>query len=194
MVNKQEYKNRFVDIIVNAFEHNPSVVDVVKQDHKKDIRIRKLAEYSYEFGKRRNGLYMSKDGNGIAILYVEDLNRTLADHWADVKLALQVVGLKRIRYLLAKEAYRKKVRPSEPFFYVWFLGVDAAYRGTQSIKDLKQKIFAEADRLQLPILLETTIEQNRRVYEYFGFKVYHQHRFHENMPTTYFMRREAIVS
>ena len=185
------YKNRFVDIIVDAFEHNPAVVDVVKQDSRKKERVRKLVEYSFEFGKRRNGLYMTKDRNGIAIYYVEDMKRTLADHWADVKLIFQVSGLKRVKYLLAREAYRNKVRPKELFFYVWFLGVETTHRGTGSILELRNRIFEEADKRQLPTLVETTIEQNKRVYERFGFEVYHKHQFHENMPPMYFMRREV---
>ena len=190
-MNQKAHKKRFVDIIVDAFADNPSVVDVVKQDKKRDARIRKLAEYSYEFGKRRGGLYLSNDGNGIAIFYVEDLKRTYMDHWADIKLAFQVVGFSRVRYLLAKESYRKRIRPKEPFFYVWFLGVEKPHRGKDSILDLKNMIFNEAARLNLPILIETTIEQNKRVYERFGFEVYHIHRFHDRMPPTYFMRRNS---
>ena len=190
---QKEYKKRFVDIIVDAFANNPSVSDVVKQDHKKDARIRKLAEYSFEFGKRRNGLYMSTDGNGIVIYYVENMKRTLWDHLADLKLILTVSGLSKARYLLRKEAYRNSVRPKEPFFYVWFLGIDSAHRGTNTIRELKNKVFEEADRLQLPTLLETTIEQNKRVYERFGFRVYHEHEYREGMPIMYYMRKECTT-
>ena len=38
---KEDYKNRFVEIIIDAFTHNPSVADVVKQDAKKEQRMRK---------------------------------------------------------------------------------------------------------------------------------------------------------
>ncbi len=187
----QEYQKRFVEIVIDAFSQNPSVTDVVKQDSRKAHRTRKLAEYSFHFGERRAANYLSKDGNGIVISYVEDMRRSFADHWADLKLIFEVSGFRRARYLLKKEAYRKKVRQKEPFYYVWFLGVDSAHRGGETIKELKRRVFDEADRLQLPILLETTIERNKSVYEYFGFQVYHIHQFHEDMPPTYFMKRPS---
>lgn len=189
--NKKAYKKRFEDIIVDAFEHNPSVLDAVKQDAKKDARLKKLAEYSFHFGERRNANYLTSDGNGIVISYVEDMKRTWRDHWADLKLILQVSGLGKAHYLLKKEAYRAKVRPQEPFYYVWFVGIDSNHRGGACGRELKRHLFSEADRLQLPILLETTIEKNKRAYEYFGFKVYHTHEFRKGMPPTYFMRRDV---
>ena len=185
----EEDKQRFIDIIVDAFANNPSVMDVVKQDDKKAWRLRKLAEYSFAFGERRKGNYLSTDKNGIVISYVEDVKRGFMDHLADLKLIAQVSGLRRAGYLLRKEAYKSKVRPKEPFYYVWFLGVDSAYRGGECIQELKRRVFDEAERLKLPILLETTVEKNKNVYEYFGFELYHEYRFHEAMPPTYFMRR-----
>lgn len=127
----------------------------------------------------------------MVICYVEDMKRTLADHLADVWLILLISGIRRAPYLLRREAYRQKVRPKEPFFYVWFLGVDRAHRGTSCIRELREKIFSEAAIHGLPILLETTIEQNRRVYERYGFQVYHQVQFHAHIPTMYYMRREV---
>jgi len=135
---KDSHKSRFVDIIVDSFAHNPSVVDVVKQDAKKGLRLRRLAEYSYHFGQRRGGNYLTSDGNGIVISYVEDMKRTLADHWADIKLIFQASGLSRARYLLRKEAYRKEVRQKEPFYYVWFIGVDSNHRGGDCSKELNE--------------------------------------------------------
>ncbi len=189
-IDQAAYKQRFVDIIVDAFQQNPAVWDVVKQDAKKDVRLRRLATYSFEFGARRNGNYLTQDRNGIVISYVEDMKRSIHDHWADLLLILRIAGLSRARYLLRKEAYRASVRPKEPFYYVWFLGIETGHRGGPTGKELKERIFSEAAQQNLPILLETTIEKNKRAYEYFGFEVYHTHQFHKGTPPTYFMRRE----
>ena len=187
----QACRERFIDIIVDAFGFNPSVQDIIKQDHKKEQRLKRLASYSFHFGERRKANYLSSDSNGIVISYVEDYRRTLADYWADVKLILQVSGLGKALYLLRKEAYRKRVRPKAPFYYVWFIGVDSEHRGGECSRELKKWVFDEANRLQLPILIETTIPKNKRAYEFFGFKVYHVHRFHKNTPPTFFMRKEV---
>ena len=191
VLNRKAFKERFVSIIVDAFEHNPSVVDVIKEDNKKGVRLRRLAEYSFDFGERRNGNFMSTDSNGIVISYVEDMKRSIRDHLADLKLIFQISGIGKASYLLKKEAYRASVRPKEPFYYVWFIGVDSIHRGGKAGIELKRHVFEEANRLKLPILLETTIEKNKRAYEYFGFQVYHVHQFHDGMPPTYFMRREV---
>ena len=190
-LSRKAYKERFIDILVDSFAGNPAVNDVVKQDSKADQRLRKLAAYSYNFGERRQGNYLSSDENGVAISYVEDMNRTLSDHWASFNLILQVSGVQKAKYLLQKEAYRASVRPKEPFYYVWFIGVDASYRGGECGKELKRHIFSESARLCLPILQETTIPKNKKVYEYFGFRTYHVHQFHESLPPTHFMRREV---
>ncbi len=184
------YKDRFIEIIIDSFEGNPSVLDVVKQDRRVATRIRRLAEYAFQFGERREANYLSSDRDGIVIGYVEDMKRSLKDHWWNTKLILQVAGVERAGYLLKKEAYRKKIRPQEPFFYIWFIGVETSKRGGNCIKELKKWVFDQAEQLQLPILLETTIEKNKKAYEYHGFSVYHVHRFHPNTPPTYFMKKE----
>ena len=64
-------------------------------------------------------------------------------------------------------------------------------RGTQAIFELRNALFAYQQEKQLPILIETTIEKNKRVYERIGFQVKEVRRVGDF--NTYCMVKEVII-
>ena len=78
------------------------------------------------------------------------------------------------------------------YLYFWLFVVLPSARGSQAALELKNVIFKESDRLKLPIYLETTLQKNKRVYERFGFKVYHIWEIEKRDVTMYFMKREVV--
>ena len=56
--------------------------------------------------------------------------------------------------------------------HCWFIGTHPKHRNGAGARELRDALFAAAREKHLPILIETTMEQNQRVYERMGFKTY----------------------
>jgi len=61
-------RQKVVDILFHSFYDYGSVNFVIKQDDKKERRIRDLLEYSYEKGERFGKVYLSENEEAAAIV------------------------------------------------------------------------------------------------------------------------------
>jgi ribosomal protein S18 acetylase RimI-like enzyme len=82
------------------------------------------------------------------------------------------VGLANLKKTLQREALLKKLHPSEPFCYLWFIGVspNAQHKGIGSA--LLRELLEQHDQEALPVYLETSVKRNLSWYERFGFIEY----------------------
>lgn len=183
-----------IDIIAESFPSNPSVLSVIKNDKKEPQRMRWLARFVFRTALRKGGIYLSKDRTGVAICYQYNSHKeTLIDYWDQLVLAITAIGLERIIKVLKRDSYVKKKRPkSGNFLYFWFFGVSNEGKGRGAAHELQKVIFSEAERLQLPIYLETSIAKNKRVYERYGFEVYHTWDYKSEGITLWFMRSKPV--
>lgn len=183
------------DIITDAFKNNPSVIAVIKNDNKKNERIRALAEYAFDTAFSRKGVFISSDRTGVAICYRYNAkSETIADYFNQLKLVLKVIGITRVFKILKRDGYVKKQRPaSGDFLLFWFFGVMEKGKGRGAALELKNIIFNEANKNQLPIYLETSVPQNKLVYERYGFTVYHSWKETPSCPELWFMKKEYSI-
>lgn len=184
-------EKRVVDILTQSFESNPSVLWVVKKDRKLKKRIKELCRYSFNTALRRQGVWLSSNRNGVALCYPYNAKKDgFADYLSQISLVLRAVGLKRVPMVLKRESYIKQHRPADGnFLYFWFLGVLPGHQDGKAARELKEHILNLSSKSSLPIYLETSVEKNRRVYQRFGFEVYHQWVSDDNETVVYFMRR-----
>lgn len=180
-----------VNIISKSFDENPSVNWVIKNDLKREQRIRHLAKYSFKTALRRNGVFISSGGKGVALCYEADYKKeSILDYWDQLILVFKAIGILKIPSVLKRESYTKSIRPSSGrYLYFWYYGVEPGFNGNGDARELKQGIFQLADRKQLPIYLETSIDKNRIVYKRYGFELYHTWNVKEQNINLYFMRR-----
>ncbi len=186
-------KENAIRIIAEAFVENPSVLHVVKQDKNKSRRIRHLAAYVYETTKMRDGVFFSKDQEAIALCYRYNIKKEgLRDILNQIKLVFQTIGPERVLKVLKRDAYVKKQRPPDGnFLYFWFFGSSDKARGGPGAWELMKRVFKRSDEMSLPIYLETSIPQNKLVYERFGFETYHVWEGNYGGQPLYFMSRPA---
>ena len=170
---------------------NPSVNWVVKNDKKRERRIKELSRFSFKTALKRDGVYISDDERCIALCYRYNFKKeTISDYLNQARLASRAIGLSKIPEVLKRESYIKKLRPKDGnFFYFWFLGALPEGRGQGGAKEISDRIFKEADEDSLPIYLETSVLKNKRVYERFGFEIYHEWEVKSQGITLWFMRR-----
>lgn len=180
-------KPLIIDILSKAFDSNGSVNYVVKQNINRARRIRKLMDYSFELCFRFGEVLLTDNKQGVAlILYPQRKKTTLKTILLDAKLASQVIGFRRTLKILERESKIKKNHPKE-LIYLWFIGVAPETQGKGLGSLLMNEIIKIANSQNLPIYLETSMEQNLPFYERAGFKIFNNIEFDYNL---YMLKKE----
>ncbi|MCG8702037.1 MAG: hypothetical protein MI922_28540 [Bacteroidales bacterium] len=184
-------KDRVVQILSESFDNNPHFNYIIKNDKRRKKRITRLARYAFEYGIQRNGIYISENGYGVAIIFNSDkLKNTLRDYWFQLVLVLKVFGITRSLKVHKLETTIKRIRPtSKQFLYFWFLGVANKGRGSNAARELQQFIFDLSYRKNLPILLETTTMRNKLIYNRYGIKDYYLYTENNGELNVWFLYR-----
>ena len=168
-------KNRIVDILVHSFADNKSVNYIIKQDSRKEERLRKLMAYSFELCYRFGEVYLTEDKKACAlILFPHQKKTSVTSIWLDLGLAFSVIGLSNLKKVLKRESKIKQLYPKSPFYYLWFIGVYPADQNKGIGKTLLNEILTNAEREGLPVYLETSTTKNIPWYEQFGFVTYNK--------------------
>src|SRR5687767_4510788 len=135
-----------VNILVKSFVTNPSINYVVKQDRKKETRIRSLMEYSFNVCHAFGEVWLSDDSQSCALLLFPMNKRVTPStiYW-DIKLAFSAIGIGRVLQVLNRESLIKKNHPSGPMCYLWFIGVNPYKQGTGIGSVLLKEILNRCD-------------------------------------------------
>lgn len=175
MASSKADRNRIIDILVKAFQENKSVNYIVRQDEKRLVRTRLLMEYAYFMCYNYGHVYLSEDKNACALVLFPHVKKTsLKGLYWDAKLVLKVMGIFNLLKVLKREGLIKKHHPKDPFYYLWFIGVDPLVQGQGLGSALMQQLVNEAESLELPFYLETSTLKNLSWYQKFGFQIYHE--------------------
>lgn len=165
-------KQIVIDILSRSFHDNRSVNFVVKQDRKRENRIRKLMEYSFFQGENSGKIYLSKDKNACAIVLISSKKKTtLTSILWDLKLVFGCMGISNVSKVLKREREIKKRHPDFPFLHLWYIGVTPECQGQAKGTELMAHIMQDARELNLPIYLETSNSKNFPFYEKLGFQL-----------------------
>ena len=168
-------------------------MELVRDDHRKEKRFRYLATYMVEKGIEKDALMISENGRGVAILF--QTNSKDKSFWKDLimdlKLAINVTGLRKGLKVMKSQAYVKNQRPKEgDYLYCWFWGILPDSRGSDDSKtayEMKNKFYAKAKELQLPIYAETRTRRISLAYRRYGFEIFHEWQ-HPSGDTMYFLK------
>ena len=133
-----------------------------------------LARFLLEEAKLNDGVFVDQSGQGIVLFYRSD-DKRVVDWKARLMLIFFAIGPFRIGRVLKRRKEVQKMRSKFPaHIYCSFLGVLPESRGTQAIFELRDILFQKSKELQLPVMVETVIIKNKKVYERIGFKTYSQ--------------------
>ena len=166
-------KNLIVDILVHSFADNKSINYIVKQDSRREVRLRKLMTYSFELCYRFGEVYLTEDRKACAlILFPHQKKTSLSAILLDLDLAFSVIGLSNLKKVLNRESKIKRLYPKSPICYLWFIGVNPADQHKGIGKALLKEVLTKAEVQALPVYLETSASRNVPWYEQFGFVTY----------------------
>ena len=181
-------KKASVQIIARTFDENPSVNIVIGNKGNRRKKINRLADFAFVKALNRNGAYLSDNKLGTALCFQSDIGSSnLKELYYELRFALSIPIIKVIQ-TLKRESYLKKHRIEAKHLYFWFLGVEKG--GGKAGFEMKDYLFLKSNKENLPIILETSVERNKIIYERYGFKVYHEWADSGNGKTLWFMVRE----
>ncbi|MBI6115810.1 hypothetical protein [Salegentibacter maritimus] len=190
-MNKAE-KEEIITKVTQLLKEIPSSMDIVKKGGDRHKRFEYLATHMVEKAIEKDALIISKNRMGIAILFKTSKNddNFLKDIWTQIKLVLNVTGVKNAYRIVKNQNYIKKQRPQKgEYLYCWFWGILAESRGadTQVGKEMKDEFYRQAKEYQIPLYAETRMRKNALVYQRFGFELFHEWE-HPSGDTMYFLR------
>lgn len=167
-------KAQIIEILADSFDQNKSVNYVVKQDSKRETRLRGLMDYCYNVCNAFGEVWISEDEQACALILHPDKKGTSlrAISW-DIKLAFSVIGILRIGQVMGRESMIKKFHPKVPFTYLWFIGVNPSHQNKGTGSHLLEEIIHHTEQHDRPIYLETSVDRNLSWYKKFGFETFH---------------------
>ena len=169
-------KDYVVDILHSAFEPitSPNSINfIVKQDQKRSKRIRVLMEFLFEDSMASGEVLLSSNRNACILVKYPHMEK-MSWNWLtwQFKLAFQVIGFNNIFKILKRLAEIKKHHIKEPYIHPVIMGAKSDVNGRGiGVRLIRQLIDHYPDN-KLPIIIETTTDENLRIYNRFGFEVF----------------------
>lgn len=168
-------KELVAEILIRSFVDNKSVNYIIKQDEKREQRLKHLMEYSFDVCNLFGDVFISDDRKACALVVVTDRKKvTVKSILLDIKLVLSVTGLSNINKAISRESAIQKIHPSIPLYYLWFIGVEPSQQGQGIGSKLLNEIIQKGLSENRTICLETSTLKNIPWYEKHGFKTYRE--------------------
>lgn len=184
-------RDHVVGILHSAFEpitDDNSINFVVKQDHKRSERIKILMEFLVDDCLDFGEVLLSDKRNACILLkYPHKAKTTFAVLWRHVKLAFKCIGLLNVPKVLKRQAIIKKHHIKGTYIHPVIMGATSEVRGFGFGVRLIKQLFDDRDeKNKLPVIIETTTDENLKMYQRFGFKLIKE--VHTKNFPIYFLR------
>lgn len=181
-----------ISIIKKAYANTPTFQFVMRDPKHPEKYTQRIAEYAFDFGIKRNAVYLSNNKKGVAIFYHSDkMKLNLHDYWLQAKLAVYAVKLRKFFSILRHNNQVSKIKSKhKPYIYYWFYAAIKEENQGQSARDLGFSVYKMAKDKKLPILAETTMRQNKIIYERYGFHLFEEWTNPENGLHVWFLKRD----
>lgn len=183
-------RKKVMAVLTETFGDNPGSLWLLRKGINRKKGIERLCRYVFIKSLAREGAWISDNESGVALCYrfnhkIFSLREIISMLW----FAVTSISFSRYPEVKYRESYREKQRPHDGnYLYFWFFGV--AGGGGSAARELGMGILEEADRLNLPVYLETALPRMKPIYERFGFTTYHSWEENEKDIMFWFLKRE----
>jgi hypothetical protein len=187
-------RDLIIGMVTTAFEQNPRAQAMMKKKNP-PRSVRYMTEYAFQLVEKFDGIYLSEDKSTVLFYYLNSqYHRTLMDYLKYAMLFMKAIRPSQMFPTLKREKYIKSLRPKyDDYIYVWVLGSTSERTSIRGLADIRDHLFTLSDRLQLPILIETTLEKLLKLYTYVGFEIYHQWYDQDAGINVWFLERKVKV-
>jgi ribosomal protein S18 acetylase RimI-like enzyme len=163
-------KELVINMLSRAFENNKSVNYIAGNSCK---QIERLMRYAFEKCFLFGGVLLNEDKSA-CLLYIDSTRKqvSLPSVFLDLKLVLAVIGLWSIKKVISREKTISQYYPSDPYLYIWFIGVEPTKQGKGHGSHLLYDFITLSKYQGKPVYLETSTVRNVSWYKRLGFEVY----------------------
>ena len=178
---------RVIEIFQESYLENPHVRFLIG-NRLLNNRLERLANFVFDVGIKRNGVYLSDDLEGVVVMFpLNLLTLSFTEKITQLFMALGTFELTRMLKILRIESRIKKSRRGNPEdLYVWFYGVSRNGAHSDTARQLMKSMFNISTDKQVKLIAETSLSRNKLIYERFGFETYGYQQY--SFPV-YFMHR-----
>jgi len=190
-----EKRELVVDMLSKAFMDNPRVLRTIKKGNtEKKLRI--MTEYAYDLAVKYNGVFLSSD-NSISMVYYKKSEHKMnfRDYFRYFRMFMLCIKPSKAPNIQKREKYIDSLRPKGiDYIYVWLLGNNPEIKGLKGLAEIRNRLDEKSFSDNLPILIETTVERNLKLYQYVGFEIYHHWYDDKEDLNVWFLKREVSVA
>jgi GNAT superfamily N-acetyltransferase len=163
-----------LEILKETLVDNRSVLFSIGSKGFFRLKVGHVARFLFSEASRNKGVFIDSKKEGI-ICFFEAKGKRSAAFKIELALILFGIGpLRIVRVWLRKREVQRFHSHWENFIHCSYLAVRKSARGHGAIFELRDALFQFQQEKQLPILIETTIEKNKRVYQRIGFRVHEE--------------------
>ncbi len=151
-----------------------------------------MSAYAYQLAVKFNGIYLSED-KSTAIVYwqTSKYKKSFGDNLRYAVMFLRTLKLSKLFETAKREKFVEARRPKlDDYIYVWILGSDPSKTSIRGLADIRDHLYDLSKELNIPILMETTVEKLLKLYRYVGFEVYDEFMDETIGIPVYFMKKE----
>jgi len=142
----------------------------------KRLRLQNLYRFCLQIAMLYKGAYLNPDMKGVVFFYKRGKQNTWAHKIKSLRLyiifLLSAVNLSNIFKIYKFQQLIKKYRPKIPHLYCLVLAVDPNDKSTQTVIKLRDYLFEQSQKEQLPIYIQTSLRRNKILFERYGFECY----------------------
>lgn len=164
---------RTIDVMARAFDDDPVMNFIAKQDGHRSQRIRRfiqlgLTNLTFPYGET----YVAEGFEG-AMFWNPPGGRPhgLLNDLKLMPAMVRIAGLSGLRQAIGALDMMEKKHPEEPHYYLLAIGVDPPFQGQGVGTQMAAPILTRCDHEGVPAYLESSKERNVPLYERWGFKV-----------------------
>ncbi len=169
-------KDIAVDILHSAFlpiKEDNLINEAVINDERRSERIRILMEFLVEDCLRSGEVLISDTNTACILTKFSDASRF--DFWKlkwYLKIAFRCTGLKNAMIIMKRQSSLKKYHIKERYIHPVIMGAKSEVNGRGMGMRLIKQLIAHYSENTFPVIIETTTEANKRIYEHFGFRTF----------------------
>ncbi len=162
-----------LEVLRKAMKENPNLLWMTGGGRK---RLRNLYSFCLKMAILCQGAYLHANTKGVLLFYKRGSKSTFRNGIKKIKLyfffIISVIDVFKLFKVCKVQALVKEKTPSIPHLYCLIIAVSPEEKSTQTIIELRDFLFEQSKKQQLPIYIQTSVRRNKVLFERYGFECY----------------------